>query len=131
MLNKLVLASLLSCALFPGIANAADAAKTVAGVSSFNLDEIIVTATATPVNSQMKTNAAVTVITREDIEAKHYTNIVDILESVPGVTTMTPANGIGFEVSGYAQPGMRGIMKVVLLIDGVKQDFGGKTYSAN
>lgn len=131
MLNKLVLASLLSCALFPWMENAADAAKTEAGMSSFNLDEIIVTATATPVNSQMKTNAAVTVITREDIEAKHYTNIVDILESVPGVTTMTPANGIGFEVSGYAQPGMRGIMKVVLLIDGVKQDFGGRTYSAN
>lgn len=99
--------------------------------AEYSMGEVIVTATRTPVTSKMKTDAAVTVITKQDIEAKHYKNMVDILQEVPGVQTMTPANGIGFEVSGYAQPTIRGKNRVVLLIDGVKQDFGGRSYSAN
>ena len=51
-------------------------------LKSFNLDEMIVTATATPVESVMKTNAAVNVITREEIQDKHYANLQEVLESI-------------------------------------------------
>ena len=131
-LSKVIMVTLLTGLGIPCVVSAQKIAEENLG--HYNLDEIIVTATATPVGSQMKTNAAVTIITREDIEARHYTNIVDVLESIPGVTTMTPANGIGFEVSAYAQPSIRGnatYAKIVCLIDGVKQDFGGRSYSAN
>ena len=100
-------------------------------LKSFNLDEMIVTATATPVESVMKTNAAVNVITREEIQDKHYANLQEVLESIPGYGGFMAANGVGFEVSNYTRPYMRGSDKTVVLIDGVKQNFGGRFYSAN
>lgn len=100
-------------------------------VPQYQMNEVIVTATATPVDSQMKTNAAVNVITREEIQEKHYQNLQDILDTIPGYGGFSAANGIGFEVSNYTRPYMRGSDKTVVLIDGVKQDFGGRFYSAN
>lgn len=120
-MKKVLLAAVLTCC----------SGAYAQAATTYTLDPVIVTATATPVESQMKTQAAVSVISKEDIETKHYKNMVDVLEDIPGVQTMTPANGIGFEVSGYAQPTMRGISRIVFLIDGVKQDFGGRSYSAN
>ena len=109
-MNKVLLAAVLTCC----------SGAYAQAATTYTLDPVIVTATATPVESQMKTQAAVSVISKEDIETKHYKNMVDVLEDIPGVQTMTPANGIGFEVSGYAQPTMRGISRIVFLIDGVK-----------
>lgn len=100
-------------------------------MKTFNLDEMIVTATATPVESVMKTNAAVNVITREEIQDKHYANLQEVLESIPGYGGFMAANGVGFEVSGYTKPYMRGSAKTVVLIDGVKQEFGNKFYTAS
>lgn len=95
------------------------------------LDEYIVTATNTPVESNMKTAAAVSVITREDIEAGHYKNLNEILETIPSWHTMVPGNGVYYEPSGYSRPAMRGSTSNILMIDGIKQDFAGRNYSIN
>lgn len=99
--------------------------------NSFFLDECIVTATNTPVESNMKTTAAVSVITGEDIKAGHYKNLNDILETIPSWHTMVPANGVYYEPSSYSRPAMRGSTSNILMIDGVKQDFAGRNYSIN
>ena len=69
-LSKVIMVTLLTGLGIPCVVSAQKIAEENLG--HYNLDEIIVTATATPVGSQMKTNAAVTIITREDIEARHY-----------------------------------------------------------
>ena len=126
-LSQVVLLSLISCGM---VYNSSVQAKEK-NMPEYDLEGIVVTATATPVESVMKTDAAVNIITREDIQTKHYKNLQEILENVPGYGGFMAGNGIGFEVSNYTKPYMRGSDKTVVLIDGVKQDFGGRFYSAN
>lgn len=123
--KKLLAAFLCTNALWGGYSVYAEE-----NLKEFSLDTMIVTATATPVDSIMKANAAVNIITREDIQAKHYRNLQEILEHIPGYNGFMNANGVGFEVSNYTTPSMRGTRKTVVLIDGVKQDMGGRFYSA-
>lgn len=127
-LKKMILLSLLTCS---AAASGAGAAAAQEAAEPFKLEEIVVTATTTPVSSIMRTNAAVNIITREEIQAKHYQNLQEILESIPGYGGFMAGNGIGFEVSSYTQPYMRGTNKTIVLIDGVKQDMGGRFYSGN
>lgn len=91
---------------------------------NFFLDEIVVTATRTPVEA-FKANANVSVVTRETIEKKHYSNVQDALRDVPGVT-----------ISGYGNTGevyssnsliLNGSDKVVVLIDGVRANINGSS----
>lgn len=128
-LEKLVVLVVSILLVSGAISTAADAAEK--NTNDYKMNEVVVTATATPVSSTMKTNAAVNIITREEIQAKHYQNLQELLEHIPGYGGFMAANGIGFEVSSYTQPYMRGTNKTIVLIDGVKQDIGGRFYSAN
>lgn len=80
------------------------------------LDAIVITATRTPV-AVKDANANISVITAEDIEKNHYTNVTDALRSVPGVyvADMAPA---GYEASSALR--VNGASEVVVMIDGVK-----------
>ena len=93
-------------------------------LKSFNLDEMIVTATATPVD-KVKTAASVYVITSKEIEDKQYQNLYEALQSVPGMNSRLYGNGVGYELSGYSVPSLRDKYAVVL-IDGVNQSMDSK-----
>ena len=85
------------------------------------LGETVVTATRTP-NKELKANANITVITGKDIERRHYTDLTQALRDVPGVTVnqYAPAgynNSTKFYINGSED--------VVLLIDGVRQNYAG------
>lgn len=91
-------------------------------VQSFDLDEMIITATRTPVE-EFKANASVNVVTRKQLENKHYTSALDALRDVPGVT-----------IAGYGNTGevyssnsliLNGSDKIVVLIDGIRANING------
>lgn len=113
-LKKMILLSLLTCSAISTNAEAAQEAG-----ETFALDGMIVTATATPVKAA-DNYADITVITKQDIEANHYRTIYDVLENVPGVNTRMYGTGVGYELSGYSAPTIRGAAAIVL-IDGVNQ----------
>lgn len=127
MLKKTVLLSLLSFGLLSGAANAAEvsAAEGQPGLQGFALEEIVVTATATPTN-RIKTGASMTVISGQEIEEKQWKSLYEILEHVAGVDTRLYGNGVGYEISAYSEPQIRG-RNALILIDGVNQSQGGLT----
>ena len=51
---------------------------------AFFLDEMVVTATRTPVEA-FKANANISVITKKEIEERHYQDLSEALRMVPGV----------------------------------------------
>ena len=86
-----------------------------------SLGETVVTATRTP-NKELKADANITVITGKDIERRHYTDLTQVLRDVPGVVVnqYAPAgynNSTKFYINGSED--------VVLLIDGVRQNYAG------
>lgn len=93
---------------------------------TYFLDEIVVTATRTPVK-EFDANANITVITSADIEKNHYTDLSQALRSVPGVY-------IGnYSLAGYESSNalkINGADEVVVLIDGVKLNSAGAKFSA-
>ena len=122
-LGATVAAALTFAALYPagGQVFAAEAESTQDSVSEHSLDETVVTATRTPVQ-ELKANANITVITAKDIEKRHYTDLTEALRDVPGVTVnqYAPAgynNSSAFYINGSKD--------VVVLIDGVKQNYVG------
>ena len=122
-LGATVAATLMFTALYPvgGQAFAAESESTQDAVSEHSLDETVVTATRTPVQ-ELKANANITVITGKDIEKRHYTDLTQALRDVPGVTVnqYAPAgynNSTKFYINGSED--------VVVLIDGVKQNYAG------
>ena len=86
-----------------------------------SLGETVVTATRTP-NKELKANANITVITGKDIERRHYTDLTQALRDVPGVTVNQ------YAPAGYNNSStifINGSKDVVLLIDGVRQNYVG------
>lgn len=79
------------------------------------------------------TGGDVTVITREDIEKHHYTNIEDAIKKIPGVQISTPGyrggeygyNSFNTEVSVNGDNG------VIILIDGRRIDNDAMSYAGN
>ena len=99
------------------------AADADSSASEHLLDETVVTATRTP-NKELKADANITVITGKDIERRHYTDLTQALRDVPGITIneYAPAgynNSSKFYINGSED--------VVLLIDGVRQNYAGGT----
>lgn len=90
----------------------------------FAIDEMVVTATATPVD-RVKTAASLYVITAKEIEARQYQNLYEALQGAPGMNSRLYGNGVGYELSGYSVPSLRDKYAVVL-IDGVNQSMDGK-----
>lgn len=91
-------------------------------LDTFALDEYVVTATRTPVEL-FNANANVSVITKEQIEDRHYQDVKEALEEVPGVTVRS------YPSPGYANSNsitINGSKKVVLLIDGIRMNQGAE-----
>ena len=97
------------------------AADADSSASEHMLNETVVTATRTP-NKELKTDANVTVITGKDIERRHYTDLTQALRDVPGVTVNQYAPA-GYNNSSKFY--INGSEAVVLLIDGVRQNYAG------
>lgn len=97
---------------------------------TFFLDEYVVTANKTE-QKIIDTNANINVITKEDIEQKHYTTLEEALHSVPGVQFKS-YGGDGTRNANMNQPLMiNGSTKVVILIDGVRINAFGNRSSFN
>ncbi|WP_231036092.1 TonB-dependent receptor plug domain-containing protein [Pectinatus sottacetonis] len=88
---------------------------------SFNLDQTVVTATRTAVD-KFKANSNICIITAEDIQRNHYTDLSEALRSVPGVNISQYAPA-GYNDSNSVY--INGSKNIVVLINGVKQNFAG------
>ncbi len=90
----------------------------------YELNPVVVTATRTPVEA-FKANASVNVVTREQIEKGHYSNVQDALRDIPGVTI----EGYGNTGETYSSNSLilNGTDKVVVLIDGVRANLPGSS----
>lgn len=104
----------------PGITQAAE-------LGDYELDQMVVTATKTSVK-QSEANANITVITRENIETRHYQSLSDALRDVPGVNMAVYGGGVGYERSTGLR--INGSDKVVVLIDGVRVNIAGEKFQA-
>lgn len=80
--------------------------------TEYSFDQVVITATRTPMKVS-ETPANVTVITREEIEKRHYNNIGEILRHTPGVEIRTFGNP-----GSISAPYIYGSEQVVLMIDG-------------
>ena len=80
------------------------------------LDEVVVTATRTPTTLGRIGGSSVTVITAEDIEAKKYLNIKDIIKGAPNIDVVSNG-GLGSSTSVF----MRGAdsKNTLILLDGI------------
>jgi vitamin B12 transporter len=84
---------------------------------AFSFDEVVVTATKTPVKV-FEANANLTVITRGDIEKNHYHDLVQVLQDVPGVAVYNYGGGVGYEQMNSLR--INGAKEIVVLVDGIK-----------
>lgn len=89
---------------------------------AYTMDEVIVTAERVP-TSRMDTPANVAVITAEEIEANHYSNVAEALEHVNGVFVS------GGGTSNNEEVRINGDERVVIMVDGrrINNDQGSNT----
>lgn len=95
--------------------------------SDYSFDQVVVTATKTPVK-QFEANANISVITREQIETNHYQDLTEALRSVPGVGINNYGNGVGTAYSNSIS--INGSKNIVVLIDGVRVNVNGSGFPA-
>lgn len=107
------------------VAHAEDAAAEDAALQGFTLDQIVVTATRTPVEA-FRAQSNVNVITSEKIEKMHYKDLYQALRDVPGVQTYSYGQD-GYLTSDAFR--INGSNKVVFLVDGVRANQGAEMYS--
>ncbi len=98
------------------IGGSACVGSSVFAEENYYLEEVVVTATRTPVEA-FKANANISVITKKEIEERHYQDLSEALRMVPGVY-------IGnYSVAGYDNSNnlmINGAGEIVVLVDGVK-----------
>lgn len=84
---------------------------------SFDLDQIVITATKTPVKLS-EAGANVSVVTREEIEKMHYRDVGEALRNVPGF------NIVGFGSTGGRNgfAGINGTSNILVLMDGKRMN---------
>jgi len=88
-------------------------------LSSFSLEELtkINVTTATLTNESLKTTpSTMFVFTAKEIEAKHYTSILDLLETIPGI--QISRNSSPTSVNGVVIRGIWGINKFLIFLNG-------------
>lgn len=92
----------------------------------FLLDEMVVTATRTPVKI-LDANANISVITQKEIEDNHYENLEEAVRNVPGVQFLS------YGLAGYSASAFRinGADNTVVLIDGVRANHAGSAFQAS
>ena len=91
------------------------------------LGELVVTASRVE-QKAFDTQADVTVITREDLEKKHYTDLGDALKDVPGVTLQN--YGVTGENYSSNRLYINGSSNLVVLVDGMRANVNGSTSGA-
>lgn len=90
--------------------------------NEYALDQVVVTATKTS-EKLFDTKADVTVITRAEIEKKHYADLGEALKNVPGVTLQNyGASGDNYTANRLY---INGSDKIVVLIDGMRANVNG------
>lgn len=125
--NKKIAAACIMSMLCAGssLGFAAEQENGQAKLSSFALDEYVVTATGTS-NKMFESNANISVVDKEEIERMHYETVEDVLR------TMTNIQFLNYGMPGYNMNRVRinGSEQVVVLIDGVRATMTGtgKTY---
>lgn len=119
--------SLLMCMLITGIcAGNAQGAFAEEKISEFNLDQMVVTASRIA-ESNFEANANVNVVTRKDIEEKHYQTVSEALRAVPGVAIQNySATGANYS-SDYLY--VNGTSHVLVLVDGQRANTNGSVFS--
>lgn len=93
----------------------------------YMLGELVVTASRVE-QKAFDTQADVTVITREDLEKKHYTDLGDALKDVPGVTLQN--YGVTGENYSSNRLYINGSSNLVVLVDGMRANVNGSTSGA-
>lgn len=96
-------------------------------VQEYALDTMVVTATRVE-QKAFDTQADITVITREDLEKKHYTDLGDALKDVPGVTLQN--YGVTGENYSSNRLYINGSSNLVVLVDGMRANVNGSTSGA-
>ncbi len=120
--RKALLCAMVSSALLSQLSSISYAAEP----EEYILDQMVVTATKTPVK-EFEANANITVITRQEIEKKHYRDLGEALKAVPGVNiTSYGAGGESYTANGLF---INGTANVVVLIDGVRANVNGSTFN--
>ena len=95
-------------------------------LKEFNLDQMVVTASRLE-ESNFDAHANVNVVTRKDIEEKHYQTVSEALRAVPGVTIQNySATGANYSAD-YLY--VNGTSHVLVLIDGQRANTNGSTFS--
>lgn len=95
-------------------------------IGEFNLDQIIVTASRLE-QTNFDAHANVNVVTRKDIEEKHYQTVSEALRAVPGVHMQNySATGANYSAD-YLY--INGTSHVLVLIDGQRANTNGSTFS--
>ena len=114
LVNKVLLGLMVSSnVIWGGTAVHAEEGK----ISEFNLDQIVVTAGRIE-QSNFDSNANVNVVSRKEIEDKHYQTVSDALRSVPGVTIQNySATGANYSAD-YLY--INGTSHVLVLVDGMR-----------
>lgn len=90
----------------------------------YSLDAIVVTANRTP-EKQLDSNASVSVVTAQEIEQKHYTDVAQAVKNVPGVFIDT--HGAGSQSYSSDQIYINGSKHVVVLVDGMRRNINGNS----
>ena len=118
---------LLMCMLITGIcAGNAQGAFAEEKISEFNLDQMVVTASRIA-ESNFEANANVNVVTRKDIEEKHYQTVSEALRAVPGVAIQNySATGANYSAD-YLY--VNGTSHVLVLVDGQRANTNGSVSS--
>lgn len=93
---------------------------------SFDLENVVVTASRTE-QKVFDTQANVTVVTREDLDKKHYTDLGDVLKDVPGVNLQNyGASGENYTSNRLY---INGSQNIVVLLDGMRINVNGSVFS--
>lgn len=118
---------LLMCMLITGIcAGSAQGVFAEEKIGEFNLDQMVVTASRLE-ESNFEANANVNVVTRKDIEEKHYQTVSDALRAVPGVAIQNySATGANYSAD-YLY--VNGTSHVLVLVDGQRANTNGSVSS--
>lgn len=116
-------------------------------LNTYTLDAVVVTADKTKnkfgdtitEQSYYRTGGDVKVISREEIEKRHYIDMTDAIKRIPGITFTNPGyRGGEYGSSSYSNTiSINGDSRVIILVDGRRVDnaastrFGGNSASSS
>ena len=103
------------------VTNAASA-MSAENLAEFSLEQLVVSATKVP-TTLFNTNANVKVVSRKEIENKHFNNVGEAIRNLPGVNVQN----MGSSGEAYADNTLyiNGSKNIVVLVDGVRINFNG------